>query len=202
MRSLFAPNVQRTVFFRGKFVATRVAGAKAYGAWRFREEIEMPYARSLAAQRGLCSKQAIHLILAAFLGFSLALAAFVPVSFADEASVESETSWRQVITGQLDAFRRGDSAAAFGFAAEMFHANFDDAESFAATIRRSGYGPLMDSRSHSFGRFIRDGDLVHQVVKFQGTDQTLFEALYSLGLEDGEWRVQAVQMRKQQGIAI
>ena len=103
--------------------------------------------------------------------------------------------WQDVITGQIQAFRDGDAPAAFNFAGTPFHASFQNADLFFEAIVRSGYGPIMDSESHSFGAFRLIGGFgVMQQVRFVGNDQQLHEAVYQLTEEGAGWRVQGVQL--------
>ena len=116
-----------------------------------------------------------------------------------------ETPWQATVTGQIEAFRAQDGAAALSFAGQGFRTQFaDQPDSFYAAIIASGYQPIVDSRSHSFGEFNKVSDTsVLQVVKFVGPDQGLYEALYQLADEPGEgWRVQGVALRKEAGIGI
>lgn len=111
--------------------------------------------------------------------------------------------WQAVITGQIEAFRAKDAAAAFQYAAAGFQTNFPSAEAFFAAIVGSGYGPIMESRSHSFGRFEKvDDKTVLQEVHLVGNDQSLYAAIYQLTEETNGWRVQGVQLLKQPGMAI
>ena len=67
----------------------------------------------------------------------------------------------------------------------------------------SGYSPIMDSTSHSFGEYRMVGtDGVVQEVRLIGNDQQLYGALYQLTEEEGGWRVQGVQLYREQGVAI
>lgn len=117
---------------------------------------------------------------------------------------EVPNPWRETITGQIEAFRSGDAEAAFGFAGAGFKRSYEDAERFLADIDRAGYGPIVRSRSHSFGTFREVGeDRVVQVVNLVGPDQSLYEAIYQLADEpDLGWRVQGVVLRKAQGLGI
>ena len=115
-----------------------------------------------------------------------------------------DAPWQGVITQQIEAFRAGDGAAALELAGAGFKAQFKDPDVFYAAIVGSGYGPIVQSRSHSFGEFnVISEKQVTQVVRFVGPDQGLYEALYQLVDEpDAGWRVQGVVMRKQDGVAI
>lgn len=111
--------------------------------------------------------------------------------------------WQEVISAQIQAFRDHDAPAAFSFAGAGFQVAFQNPEIFFETIVRSGYAPIMDSVSHSFGRFQRIGARgVVQEVRFVGKDQDLHSAVYQLTEEDAGWRVQGVQLVRQSGVAI
>jgi len=61
----------------------------------------------------------------------------------------------------------------------------------------------MTSRSHSFGEFkVLSPDAVLQEVLLVDSDQKLYRAIYQLGREADGWRVQGVQMTKQEGIGV
>jgi hypothetical protein len=114
-----------------------------------------------------------------------------------------EAPWQDVITGQLEAFRARDGAAALNFAAAGFKATYSDPDAFFAAIIGSGYQPLVESRSHSFGEFTRISDtVVGQVVNMVGPDQRLYQALYQLVLEPEGWRVAGVALQQEQGLGV
>ena len=117
---------------------------------------------------------------------------------------ESDAPWQAAVTGQIEAFRAGDGVAALNFAAAEFKAQFNDPNDFIKAVVASGYGPIVASRSHSFGDFTKLSDTVMmQVVKLVGPDQGLYEALYQLVDEPGVgWRVQGVLLRKEAGVGI
>lgn len=128
------------------------------------------------------------------------VALVVPALGQDDAA-----PWQATVSGQIEAFRAQDGAAGLAFAGEGFRTQFEEQpEAFYAAIIASGYGPIAESRSHSFGNFNRLSDTsVLQVVKFVGNDQNLHEAVYQLVEEPGEgWRVQGVIMRREAGIGI
>ena len=123
------------------------------------------------------------------------------VQAAPEAATEAP--WQDVITGQLEAFRRGDGAGALSFAAMGFKQTFADPQMFFLSIVGSGYRPLVESRSHSFGEFTLMGDTaVGQIVDLVGPDQKLYKAVYELVLEPEGWRVQGVALSEEPGVAI
>jgi hypothetical protein len=126
-------------------------------------------------------------------------------AFAEEpaAPAASGEPWQIVITSQIEAFRAKDAAGAFQWAGAGFQVAFPSPEAFFSAIVGSGYAPIMESRSHSFGQFQKLGDkAVVQEVKFVGKDQGLYEAFYMLAEEANGWRVQGVQLAKQAGVGI
>lgn len=117
---------------------------------------------------------------------------------------EEMPAWQESITGQILALRQGDAEAALGFAGAGFRESYDDAERFVADVESSGYGPIIESRSHSFGAHRELGTgLVMQVVNLIGPDQGLWEAIYQMAEEPEEgWRVQGVVLRRAPGLGI
>jgi hypothetical protein len=116
----------------------------------------------------------------------------------------SEFPWQDVITSQIQAFRDHDAPEAFSYAGAGFQTSFPSAEDFFNTIISSGYAPIMDSTSHSFGahQMLEEGGGVIQQVDFIGKNQERYTAVYQLIEEPAGWRVQGVQLMKEAGIAI
>ncbi len=111
--------------------------------------------------------------------------------------------WQAVISGQVEAFHAGDGATAIGFAASSFKRSFPDPDLFLEAIRQWGYGAIMDSRSHRFGRYqLVDPDTALQVVTFTGDDQLIYEALYLLQHEADGWRIGSVQLQRTNGVGV
>lgn len=113
-----------------------------------------------------------------------------------------ERAWQQAITGQIEAFRAGDAARAMTYAGSMFKLTYRDPDIFYDVIKGSGYGPILESTSHSFGKFTRQDKVVYQLVKIQGPNQRLYDALYTMGDEEDGWRVLGVILRANEGIGI
>lgn len=133
----------------------------------------------------------------------IAILAFATPLRAQDAVTTTATPWQDVITSQIQAFRDHDAPAAFSYAGIAFQASFPNAETFFVAIIRSGYAPIMESRSHSFGEFKLIGDMgVVQQVRFIGNNQQLYEAVYQLTEESGGWRVQGVHLMQPIGVAI
>jgi hypothetical protein len=137
------------------------------------------------------------LVLAIFAVLAL-VAPTVPAA----AQSEAPADWQEVITHQIQAFRDQDAPAAFSDAGRTFHAAFPSPEAFFVAIITSGYSPIMESTSHSFGEFRMTDDGVVQVVRLVGKSQELYEAWYQLREEEGAWRVQGVVLQKAQGLGV
>ncbi len=134
------------------------------------------------------------------IGAFFALFLLIVPAAAQEAA---PADWQTVITGQIEAFREHDSAAALSFAGASFKQGFGDPEAFYRAIEGMGYAPLMTSRAHSFGVYeLVAPNVVMQAVSFTGDDQALYEAIYQLNLETDGWRVAGVQMVKKPGIGV
>ena len=133
---------------------------------------------------------------------ALAVMLLVPAR-AQTPAASDEAAWQAVISGQIEAFRTGDATGAFGYAAAGFKLSFPDAETFYAVILGTGYAPIAQSSTHSFGRFQQVNEAqVMQVVRLVGAEDGRFDALYQLVLEPEGWRVQGVQLQKSTAIDI
>lgn len=115
----------------------------------------------------------------------------------------SAREWQTVISAQIEAFRKHDAPTALNYASEEFHKQFADPNAFFSAIIASGYSPIMDSLSESFGAFELQGENeVLQEVRLTGTDQSVYEAIYELTHEAAGWRVHGVQLVKTKAIGI
>lgn len=114
---------------------------------------------------------------------------------------QEATPWQATISGQIEALQSGEAETALGLASAVFREAYTDAERFLADVKRSGYGPIVEARSHSFGAFERtESGVVLQVVKLVGPNLDLYEAVYQLMDEPGQgWRVLGVVLRKVPG---
>jgi Domain of unknown function (DUF4864) len=118
-------------------------------------------------------------------------------AFADEAAV---TGPQLTIQGQFEAFRSGEDAKAYSFAAPSISQIFPDPGSFMEMVKR-GYTPLWQPLDFAFGRAKENGtDQVTQEVFVTAKDGTSWTALYSLvKLPDGSWKINGVQLLKGNG---
>jgi hypothetical protein len=113
------------------------------------------------------------------------------------------SAWQSVITGQIDAFRNGDAPTAFSYAGAAFQKAFSDPAVFMMSIAASGYSPIFTSVSQSFGKFAQpDPNSVVQLVVLVGPKQEIYDATYVLMLEPAGWRIQGVQLVKEDAIGV
>jgi len=113
------------------------------------------------------------------------------------------SEWQSVIHNQIQAFRDLNPAVAFSYSAASFHETFKTPEDFFVTILNSGYAPVMDSQSESFGPYDQVApDTVYQDVKFVAKDNQYYEAVYGLTHEVDGWRVETVVLAKTPGVGV
>ncbi len=107
----------------------------------------------------------------------------VPVSAADQQAI------RQVVTSQLDAFRRDAGDDAYRYASPNIQKMFGSAAQFMARVRQA-YPAVYRPRSFEFDRLVTiDGQIVQRVM-LVGPDGAPALALYTMEREpDGTWRI-------------
>lgn len=122
---------------------------------------------------------------AALLALCIALAAPAwAVEPGDKMAIEG------AIAGQIEAFRRDDASAAYGYAAPGIRALFPDETTFMAMVRQ-GYRPVYRPRSFAFGALedSAEGGAKQGVIvtDAEGVD---WQALYTLERgPDGTWKI-------------
>jgi hypothetical protein len=133
----------------------------------------------------------------------VALLMLSPVAAQEAGPAPAPAEWQEVISSQIQAFRDKDAPGALSYAGAMFKAAYADPREFFIAIIASGYAPIMESRSHSFGDYqLSAPGQVFQDVKFVGNDQALYEAIYQLGREPDGWRVHGVQLVRTPGVGV
>tara|TARA_R110002072_G_scaffold233588_2_gene391207 strand:+ start:108 stop:551 length:444 start_codon:yes stop_codon:yes gene_type:complete len=125
-------------------------------------------------------------------------AAEIPAAPADIAT-EDVAAIRNMIIGQIDAFRQDDAEKAFSFAAPKIRKIFRTPEIFLHMVRKS-YKSVYRPRTYKF-RTIRniDGNVV-QPVTVVGPSGITETALYIMEIQpDGSWRIGACIMAQEPG---
>ncbi len=122
-------------------------------------------------------------LLALLFGLAVPAAAQPVVSPADQAAI------RDVIKGQLDAFRRDDGDAAFGYASPMIQGMFGQPGVFMEMVRQ-GYPPVYRPRVFDFREIVELNGEIAQKVHVIGPDGRPVTAVYPMTqLPDGSWRI-------------
>ena len=144
------------------------------------------------------SKALVALIVCAGLTASPAVAEPVDVA---PAGLEAQdvADIRNIILGQLDAFREDDAEKAFSYAAPQIRRIFKTPEIFLHMVRKS-YQALYRPQSFEFRPIKRiDGNIVQPlaVVGPSGISET---ALYIMEAQpDGSWKIGACIMAREPG---
>lgn len=127
----------------------------------------------------------------ALLGVMLSLA--LPV--AAQVSPADQTAIRDVIEGQLEAFRRDDGDAAFGYAAPSIRNMFGSSETFMDMVRQ-GYRAVYRPRVFEFREIVTLHGMVTQKVHVIGPDGRPVTAFYPMTQQpDGSWRIEGCYLQ-------
>jgi hypothetical protein len=118
------------------------------------------------------------------LGLSIfAVQAQPAVSDADRSAI------RETIQSQVEAFRRDDGEAAFGFASPAIRNMFGTSDIFMDMVRQ-GYQPVYRPRVFDFREIVDLHGQVTQKVHVIGPDGRPVTAFYPMTrLPDGTWRI-------------
>jgi hypothetical protein len=124
----------------------------------------------------------------------LAVFAAGPARAQDAVSAADRDAIQQVITRQIEAFRRGDDEAAFVFASPDLRTMFGNAATFMRMVRQ-GYQPVYHPRSFAFGDFDVDDDGPVQELAVIGPDGEPRLAIYHMERQpDGSWRISGCEL--------
>jgi ABC-type transporter MlaC component len=126
--------------------------------------------------------------------FAFLLFAFLSQSpaFSDEASQKQA---QETIQNQIEAFKSGDDAKAYSYAAPRVLQFFPDVMSFMEMVKK-GYQPVYNPQNYNFGRAkeLADGQLVQELL-VTGPDGKPWTAIYTmLKMPNGDWRINGVQI--------
>jgi hypothetical protein len=106
----------------------------------------------------------------------------------------------EIIDAQLKAFRAGDFAKAYGFAAQSIQDMFPPAD-FAAMVK-TGYPVIAHSAKADFGMAFDTGDEAVINVRIEDAAGRSGEFQYLLKKESGVWKISGVSELKPTGIAV
>jgi hypothetical protein len=124
--------------------------------------------------------------LLAFLGLLLGL---VVPAHAQEVSSADRAAIRDIIQSQVEAFRRDDGDAAFGYASPSIRGMFGTSDIFMDMVRQ-GYRPVYRPKVFDFREIVTLHGQVTQKVHVVGPDGRPVTAFYPMTqLPDGSWRI-------------
>lgn len=109
---------------------------------------------------------------------------------------------RDLISKQIEAFRRDDAAGAFAFASPGIRDMFGSERSFLDMVQRA-YPAVHRPRSFTFGPARDVGDGFEQSVAIQDEQGADWDAIYSLEKQpDGSWKISGCRMVKRPGDSV
>ncbi len=118
---------------------------------------------------------------------------------AQTLSNDDRTTFKQIISDQIGAFRKDDAVTAFSFAAPSIRQKFNNAQTFVEMVRK-GYLPVYRPQQFTFGPISDELGHPTQRVSVIGPDGTLWIALYGMQKQtDGSWRIGGVALIKPPG---
>ena len=126
--------------------------------------------------------------------FALVMLPGIALSGAMAGEIEIKLA-QTAIDSQLKAFRAGDNAAAYDYAAPNVKQIFPTVEAFMGMVA-NGYAPVHKPQSYAFGKVEELGGRIAQQVMIVGPDGKDYEALYTLEQQpDGTFRITGVSLR-------
>lgn len=129
--------------------------------------------------------------LAVLLGLAAVLAAGVSHAQMDAAALRAAA---EPAMSQLEAFRRGDFDAAYGYASAEIREQFDR-EAFERMVRH-GYPEIARSASAEVAEARQAGERhVHLLLRILGANGRSVEAVYDMVREAAGWRINGVATR-------
>ena len=125
-----------------------------------------------------------------FIFLLLAIFLFHQETSAQSLSDADRSTFQSIITGQIEAFRADDGAAAYGYAAPLIRRIFPNPDAFMGMVRK-GYQPVYRPQSYRFGDagFSASGRPIQRVM-LVGPDGLTYEAIYTFEQQpDGTWQI-------------
>lgn len=112
------------------------------------------------------------------------------------ARAGDEGALRSLIEGQIAAFRAGDAAAAYSYAAPKIRKIFPTPDRFMQMVQR-GYPPVIGPRAVSFGLLRETSRGPVQEVYLTDANGTDWLALYTFEQQaDGSWKISGCVLTK------
>jgi hypothetical protein len=103
---------------------------------------------------------------------------------------------KEMITSQLEAFKRDDANAAYKHAAPMIQQSFPSVDGFMEMVKRS-YQPVYRPRSYDFAELKETKLGLTQTVRIIDSMGEAYNALYRVEKQpDGSWKISGVWLFK------
>jgi len=115
---------------------------------------------------------------------------YSPIATKETSITEQDgVSIRKVITGQLDAFRKGDGDKAFSYASPGIKQQFETSEQFFSSVKNA-YEIVLVSRSVVFEDLKQVMGIVTQPVLFLASNGDTVIGSYIMEKQDnGDWKI-------------
>jgi hypothetical protein len=123
-----------------------------------------------------------------FLALAIVVAAAQPLA-ADPADADI----RAVISAQIDAFRAGDVAGAFGYASDGIRQIFRTADNFGTMVGR-GYAMVIAPAEVQYGDVRNEGGALVQRVLLRDAAGVWHALDYLMVEQEGGWRIGGVEL--------
>jgi hypothetical protein len=115
-------------------------------------------------------------------------------AYAEEAADQAAIS--AMITSQLEAFKRDDSAGAFAHAAPIIKQQFQSDANFMEMVKR-GYQPVYRPQAYEFTELKETNLGLTQTVRITDSRGEVWNALYRVEKQDdGSWKISGVWLFK------
>jgi len=116
--------------------------------------------------------------------------AFGSVAMADDKARDAAIA--AVVTDQIDAFSKDDSARAYSHASPMIKSSIRSHERFLMMVKRS-YAMIYRPSSHELQTVKTIDGVIYQVVLFIDQDRKRFKIFYQMQEQkNGDWKINGV----------
>ena len=124
------------------------------------------------------------------------------IGTAEAVTDEDRNAIRAAISGQIEAFRQDDAAAAFSYAAPAIRDKFTSEDLFLVMVR-AGYAPLYRARDIAFGELREIPSGAIQSVYVTDAEGESWLALYTVEEQpDGTWKITGCVLARPPGESI